>query len=121
MRPPKICWLYLFVCLVAVAFTVPAAIAQSTSPQTKAPIVKPPTAPKQWTGRMKQLRAEAATKGYNPNIWIDNDEIVVAERVGAETVTYVSNIYKYYVAYKLIAVQEEQQRKAREAIQKKPS
>jgi membrane-bound lytic murein transglycosylase MltF len=72
-------------------------------------------------GRMKQLRAEAAAKGYNPNVWIDNVEIVAAERIGAETVTYVANIYKYYVAYKLIAVQEEQHRKAKEAIQQKPS
>jgi membrane-bound lytic murein transglycosylase MltF len=72
-------------------------------------------------GRMKQLRAEAAAKGFDPNIWVDNVEIVASERVGAETVTYVSNIYKYYVAYKLIAVREEQHRKAKEAIQQKPS
>jgi len=72
-------------------------------------------------GRMRQLRAEAAAKGYNPNVWSDNVEIIVAERIGAETATYVSNIYKYYVAYKLIAVQEEQQRKAKEAVQQKPS
>jgi membrane-bound lytic murein transglycosylase MltF len=72
-------------------------------------------------GRMKQLRTEAAAKGYNPNIWVDNVEIVAAERVGAETVNYVANIYKYYVAYKLVAVQEEQHRKAKEAIQQKPS
>jgi hypothetical protein len=26
---------------------------------------------------------------------------VVAERIGTETTTYVRNIYKYYVAYKL--------------------
>jgi membrane-bound lytic murein transglycosylase MltF len=70
-------------------------------------------------GRMKQLRAEAAAKGYNPNIWIDNVEIVAAERIGAETVNYVANIYKYYVAYKLIAVQEDQHRKAKESIQQK--
>jgi membrane-bound lytic murein transglycosylase MltF len=67
--------------------------------------------------RMKQLRAEATAKGLNPNIWIDNVEVIAAARVGAETVTYVSNIYKYYVAYKLIAVQEEQRRKTKEAIQ----
>jgi len=30
-------------------------------------------------------------------------------------------LYKYYVAYKLIAVQEEQRRKAKEAFEKKPS
>jgi membrane-bound lytic murein transglycosylase MltF len=71
--------------------------------------------------RVKQLRAEAAQKGLDPNVWINNVEIIAAARVGAETVNYVSNIYKYYVAYKLIAVQEEQRKKARESIQKKPS
>ena len=67
-------------------------------------------------GRVKQLRAEAATKGLDPNVWINNVEVIAAARIGMETVTYVSNIYKYYVAYKLIAVQEEQRRKARESI-----
>jgi hypothetical protein len=33
-----------------------------------------------------------------------------------ETVTYVSNIYKYYVAYKLVAEQEEERKKARESL-----
>ena len=30
--------------------------------------------------------------------------------------TYVSNIYKYYVAYKLVAEQEEERRQARETV-----
>jgi len=71
-------------------------------------------------GRVKQLRAEAAQKGLNPSVWIDNVEVIAANRVGAETVNYVSNIYKYYVAYKLIAVQEEQRRKAEQALKEKP-
>jgi membrane-bound lytic murein transglycosylase MltF len=71
--------------------------------------------------RVKRLREEASQKGLNPNIWFDNVEVIAAHRIGAETVTYVSNIYKYYVAYKLIAVQEEQRRKARESFQEKPS
>jgi len=71
--------------------------------------------------RVKELRTGAAAKGLNPNIWINNVEVIAAARIGAETVNYVSNIYKYYVAYKLIAVQEEQRRKARESLQEKPS
>jgi hypothetical protein len=55
--------------------------------------------------RVRELRREAAAKGLNPNIWINNVEVIAAARIGAETVNYVSNIYKYYVAYKLIAVQ----------------
>jgi len=72
--------------------------------------------------RVKALRAEAAQKGLDPNVWINNVEFIAAARVGLETVEYVSNIYKYYVAYKLIAAQEEQRQKAlkpREVTQKK--
>jgi membrane-bound lytic murein transglycosylase MltF len=51
--------------------------------------------------RVRQLRREAEKRGLNPNLWFDNVERIAAERIGRETVTYVSNIYKYYVAYKL--------------------
>jgi len=50
-------------------------------------------------GRMVQLRAKAAQKGYDPNIWFDNVEMVAASDVGAEPVQYVANIFKSYVAY----------------------
>jgi len=40
--------------------------------------------------------------GLNPNIWFRNVEVVAAKRIGRETVQYVSNIYKYYISYKLI-------------------
>jgi membrane-bound lytic murein transglycosylase MltF len=52
--------------------------------------------------RISQLRIVAAKRGLDPNVWFDNVEYVAAERIGAETVTYVSNIYKYYIAYRLI-------------------
>jgi membrane-bound lytic murein transglycosylase MltF len=71
--------------------------------------------------RVRQLRKEAAATGLDPNLWINNVEVIAARRIGAETVNYVSNIYKYYVAYKLIAVQKEQSDKAKESLQKKPS
>ena len=72
------------------------------------------------SARVKQLRVEATQMGLNPNVWIDNVEVIAANRVGSETVDYVSNIYKYYVAYKLIATQEEQRRKAQQTLQQKP-
>ena len=72
-------------------------------------------------GRVKQLRAEAAQKGLDPNVWLGNVEMIAAARVGTETVNYVSNIYKYYVAYKLIAIQEDERRKSKESLQQKPS
>lgn len=68
---------------------------------------------------MKQLRAEAAQKGIDPNVWINNVEVITAARIGAETVNYVSNIYRYYVAYKLMAVREEQRRKAKQSLEQK--
>ena len=52
--------------------------------------------------RVRKLRAEAAERGLDPNVWFHNVEYVAAERVGQETVTYVSNIYKYYIAYRLV-------------------
>jgi len=52
--------------------------------------------------RIAQLRREAARRGLDPNVWFHNVEYVAAEKIGVETVTYVSNIYKYYIAYSLI-------------------
>lgn len=53
--------------------------------------------------RIVHLREQAAQEGLNPNKWFGNVELGVARNVGEETVTYVDNIYKYYVAYKLAA------------------
>ena len=53
-------------------------------------------------GRVRQLRREATERGLDPNVWFNNVERIASERIGRETVTYVSNIYKYYVTYLLI-------------------
>jgi membrane-bound lytic murein transglycosylase MltF len=55
--------------------------------------------------KVAKLRAEAKKIGLDPNVWFENVEIVAARRVGAETVTYVRNIHKYYLAYKLMEEQ----------------
>jgi len=52
--------------------------------------------------KILQLRKKSASMGLNPNIWFRNVEIVAAEVIGRETVQYVSNIFKYYIAYCLI-------------------
>jgi membrane-bound lytic murein transglycosylase MltF len=52
--------------------------------------------------KVAELRKEAREMGLDPNVWFRNVEIVAAKRIGRETVQYVSNIYKYYVAYRLI-------------------
>ncbi|HVJ22478.1 MAG TPA: transglycosylase SLT domain-containing protein [Burkholderiales bacterium] len=53
------------------------------------------------SGRVARLRAEASEKGLDPNVWFNNVELIAARRVGQETVVYVRNIYKYYIAYRL--------------------
>ncbi len=52
--------------------------------------------------RVARLRREAQQAGLDPNVWFRNVEIIAARRIGRETVQYVSNIYKYYTAYRLI-------------------
>jgi len=44
-------------------------------------------------------RQEAAQKGFDPNRWFSDVETITAARIGNETVTYVANINKYYMAY----------------------
>jgi membrane-bound lytic murein transglycosylase MltF len=51
--------------------------------------------------RIRQLRLETKKRGLNPNLWFNNVEQIVSEKIGRETVTYVANIYKYYIAYTL--------------------
>jgi membrane-bound lytic murein transglycosylase MltF len=63
-------------------------------------------------GRISQLRKEATRRGLDPNVWFNNVERIVAEKIGAETVTYVSNIYKYSVAYRLVMEAREAQAQA---------
>ncbi|MGI9536277.1 MAG: transglycosylase SLT domain-containing protein [Desulfocapsaceae bacterium] len=52
--------------------------------------------------KVARMRAEAEKMGLDPNQWFGNVEVVAAKRIGRETVQYVSNILKYYVAYKLL-------------------
>jgi membrane-bound lytic murein transglycosylase MltF len=51
--------------------------------------------------RSAGLRKKASALGLDPNVWFANVELVAAQDIGQETVTYVGNICKYYVAYKL--------------------
>jgi membrane-bound lytic murein transglycosylase MltF len=65
-------------------------------------------------GRIRQLRRETARRGLDPNVWFGNVEQIVSARIGRETVDYVSNIFKYYVAYRL-ALNEQERRAAAKA------
>lgn len=70
-------------------------------------------------GKIRQMRKEAQERGLDPNVWFGNVEQVTADRVGAEPVTYVSNIYKYYIAYRLITQQEAAREAAKTSMSKK--
>ncbi|MCS4272245.1 MULTISPECIES: lytic transglycosylase F [Raoultella] len=62
--------------------------------------------------RIARLRVETKKRGFDPNIWFGNVEYLAAEKIGSETVTYVSNIYKYYIAYRLIIDEMTRKQKA---------
>lgn len=52
-------------------------------------------------GNLRKFRRLAEKSGLDKNVWFGNVEHAAARLVGRETVDYVGNIYKYYVAYKL--------------------
>jgi membrane-bound lytic murein transglycosylase MltF len=54
-------------------------------------------------GNVAKMRKLAAQRGLDPDQWFNNVEVVTAEKIGAETTTYVRNIFKYYAAYRLTA------------------
>jgi membrane-bound lytic murein transglycosylase MltF len=53
-------------------------------------------------GNIARMRKEAQKRGLDPDKWFNNVELVVADKIGIETTTYVRNIYKYYVSYTLL-------------------
>ncbi len=63
--------------------------------------------------RIRALQREAAQRGLKPGVWFGNVEWIVSERVGREPVNYVSNIYKYYVAYRLVVEEDERRQRRR--------
>jgi len=58
--------------------------------------------------RIQKMRRRTARNGLNPNVWFGNVEYTVARYVGREPVRYVSNIAKYYVAYRMVQYQSEE-------------
>lgn len=66
-------------------------------------------------GRIRRIRREAEARGYDPNLWFDNVEVIVAEQIGRETVQYVSNIFKYYLTYRWINSADAERAAARKA------
>ena len=50
--------------------------------------------------RITALRQDAVKQGIDPNRWFFNVERVALKVMGRETVRYVANIEKYFIAYK---------------------
>ena len=65
-------------------------------------------------GNMKKARGRAEKMGLDPNRWFNHVEIAAARSISSEPVTYVRNIYKYYVAYNLME-RAQQEREGAEA------
>ena len=51
--------------------------------------------------KIRRIRNQAAAEGHDPNIWLENVELVAARQIGRETIRYVRNVFKYYVAYRM--------------------
>jgi membrane-bound lytic murein transglycosylase MltF len=67
-------------------------------------------------GNISRMRREAEKRGLDPNQWFNNVEIVTAEKIGIETTTYVRNIFKYYVAYKLATEAQDSAARLKEQV-----
>lgn len=71
-------------------------------------------------GNLRKFRKLAANSGLDPNVWFHNVEHAAADIVGRETVQYVGNIYKYYVAYRLATERAEERSKAKQGMMPAP-
>jgi len=61
--------------------------------------------------KVNRLRKETADMGLDPNVWFHNAEIAAAKIIGRETVQYVGNIYKYYIAYRMVTEHKKRKHK----------
>jgi membrane-bound lytic murein transglycosylase MltF len=64
--------------------------------------------------KVTRLRKQTQQAGLDPNVWFRNVEVIVARKIGRETVHYVSNIYKYYTAYRLLLDKGQLKKEAKE-------
>jgi membrane-bound lytic murein transglycosylase MltF len=71
-------------------------------------------------GRINRLRGRASNRGLDPNKWFNNVELLAAESIGRETVQYVANIFKYYLAYRMLMEGQKQRMSARQEANGKP-
>jgi membrane-bound lytic murein transglycosylase MltF len=67
--------------------------------------------------RIAGLRRQARAAGLDANRWFQNVEVIAAREIGRETVDYVSNIYKYYLAFTLL-IQHQRARERAESVER---
>ena len=67
-------------------------------------------------GNMARMRRLTADMGLDPNQWFANVEVAAGKVTGQETVRYVGNIYKYYLAYRTIIERAEERERARHRL-----
>ena len=75
--------------------------------EVQVPRPSPPEAEHQRLREIIDQVVLAEEMGFDPNVWFHNVEIVASREIGRETVQYVSNIYKYYVAFRRTLEMEE--------------
>jgi len=67
-------------------------------------------------GNLKKFRKATTEMGLDPNVWFGNVENGAAKIVGRETVQYVGNIYKYYIAYSMYAQRQQEREAAKKSV-----
>jgi membrane-bound lytic murein transglycosylase MltF len=67
---------------------------------------------------VNKIRRTASERGFDPNKWFFNVENIAAEVIGKETVNYVANINKYYVAYQLYYDMYQQREKTKASFRR---
>ena len=60
-----------------------------------------------------RARKRATEMGFDANRWFGHVEVAAARTISREPVTYVRNIYKYYIAYKTATTLRAARAKAR--------
>ncbi|MFC1829883.1 transglycosylase SLT domain-containing protein [Thermodesulfobacteriota bacterium] len=68
--------------------------------------------------KINAFRRIAEKRGFDPNRWFSNVEIIAMEKLGRETAVYVANINKYYITYKLF---HEKSRRRDRALKSHPA
>lgn len=68
-------------------------------------------------GNMRKMRRYAKKRGYDPNVWFNNVEIVTRKHIGMQPVVYVRNIARYYIIYKQLSELNQQRQQMNKPFQ----